>query len=89
MLFAVRLAMIPQHQMKPRSFALVLSCLTAANLNLSAVEVYQDATQPLEKRVEDLLSRLTLEEKISLLHARFQIHHRRDSASGHPAPLAG
>ncbi len=30
---------------------------------------YLDATQPLEARVADLLSRLTLEEKISLLHA--------------------
>ena len=31
--------------------------------------VYLDASQPDEKRVEDLLSRLTLEEKISLIHA--------------------
>lgn len=31
--------------------------------------LYLDATQPLEARVEDLLSRLTLEEKISLIHA--------------------
>ena len=30
---------------------------------------YLDAAQPLETRVEDLLSRLTLAEKISLLHA--------------------
>jgi beta-glucosidase len=30
--------------------------------------VYLDANQPVEKRVEDLLSRLTLEEKIALLH---------------------
>jgi len=30
--------------------------------------VYLDPTQPLEQRVEDLLGRLTLEEKISLLH---------------------
>ena len=32
------------------------------------VPVYLDPTQPLEQRVEDLLGRLTLEEKISLLH---------------------
>jgi beta-glucosidase len=31
--------------------------------------IYLDATQPLENRVEDLLSRLTTEEKISLIHA--------------------
>lgn len=31
--------------------------------------VYQDAAQPIEKRVEDALSRMTLEEKVRLLHA--------------------
>jgi beta-glucosidase len=31
--------------------------------------VYQDPSQPVEARVEDLLGRLTLEEKIALLHA--------------------
>jgi beta-glucosidase len=31
--------------------------------------VYLDATQPIETRVADLLSRLTLEEKVSLVHA--------------------
>jgi beta-glucosidase len=31
--------------------------------------VYQDATAPIEARVEDLLGRLTLEEKISFVHA--------------------
>ena len=34
-----------------------------------SVPVYLDPGQPLEARVADLLSRLTLEEKISLLHA--------------------
>ena len=31
--------------------------------------LYMDVTQPLEKRVEDLLSRMTLEEKLALVHA--------------------
>ena len=34
-----------------------------------AKALYLDAAQPVEARVEDLLSRLTLEEKISLIHA--------------------
>lgn len=34
------------------------------------VAVYLDESQPLEKRVEDALSRLTLEEKVRLLHAQ-------------------
>lgn len=31
--------------------------------------IYQDASQPIEKRVEDALSRMTLDEKIAILHA--------------------
>ena len=34
------------------------------------VAVYLDESQPLEKRVEDALSRMTLEEKVGLLHAQ-------------------
>jgi beta-glucosidase len=34
-----------------------------------AQQLYLDANQPLETRVDDLLSRLTLDEKISLIHA--------------------
>jgi beta-glucosidase len=54
-------------------FALFCSfCTFGTSFGSSAQEakpVYLDATQPVEARVEDLLSRLTLEEKISLLHA--------------------
>lgn len=31
--------------------------------------VYQDATKPIEERIEDAISRMTLEEKVRLLHA--------------------
>lgn len=31
--------------------------------------LYMDSSQPIEKRVEDLLSRMTLEEKIAMVHA--------------------
>ncbi len=39
---------------------------------LSAVEIFQDENQPLEARVNDLLSRLTLDEKIAIIHADSQ-----------------
>ncbi len=53
--------------------ALLFSLLTTlACCQLEAADtppLYRDSTQPLETRVEDLLSRLTLEEKISIIHA--------------------
>lgn len=45
-------------------FAVVLS----GSLVLGAGELYKDATQPVEKRVEDLLSRMTVDEKIGQLY---------------------
>lgn len=36
----------------------------------SGVAVYLDESQPIEKRVEDALSRMTLEEKVAILHAQ-------------------
>lgn len=35
-----------------------------------SVAVYLDESQPIEKRVEDALSRMTLEEKVAVLHAQ-------------------
>lgn len=56
--------------MKHSKKFLVAASLTLALLaNADDKPLYLDATQPVEKRVEDLLSRLTLEEKISILHA--------------------
>ena len=40
---------------------------------------YQDATLPLEERIEDALSRMTLEEKVAMLHAQSKF-----SSSGVP-----
>lgn len=36
----------------------------------AAVPVYLDDTKPIEERVEDVLSRMTLEEKIAMIHAQ-------------------
>jgi beta-glucosidase len=55
---------------------LVLTCATflaifqfGARADDASGAVYLDARQPLEARVDDLLSKLTLEEKISIIHA--------------------
>jgi beta-glucosidase len=44
--------------------------LGVASAAYAAVPVYQDASQPIEKRVDDALSRMTLEEKVALCHAQ-------------------
>ena len=50
----------------PFAAALVLSCAQTE----SDKPVYLDENQPLEARVEDALSRMTLEEKVKILHAQ-------------------
>jgi beta-glucosidase len=53
----------------------LLALALALNLNAQTSSgdtgppLYKDPTQPIEARVEDLLSRMTLEEKVSLVHA--------------------
>ena len=51
-------------------FCTALSAACGDRQPRSGVAVYLDESQPLEKRVEDALSRLTLEEKVGLLHAQ-------------------
>ena len=52
----------------PAVFALIFYA-TFSDLNAEETPPFLDASQPLETRVDDLLSRLTLEEKISIIHA--------------------
>ena len=54
--------------------ALAAVACTGVQQSRGDVAVYLDESQPLEKRVEDALSRMTLEEKVGLLHS-----HRRAS----------
>ncbi len=50
------------------AFALVLNCLSLSNNDLHAQQFpFQDTSLPVEQRVDDLLSRLTLDEKIAFL----------------------
>lgn len=54
--------------MKKILFGLVLA--TALPLSAQQKPVYLDATKPVEERVEDALSRLTLQEKVAMTHAQ-------------------
>ena len=50
--------------------ALAAVACTGVQQSRGDVAVYLDESQPLEKRVEDALSRMTLEEQVGLLHAQ-------------------
>lgn len=53
-------------------FKVLLSTLAVCSLGsaTASVPVYLDDSKPLEERVEDALSRMTLEEKIGIIHAQ-------------------
>ena len=55
--------------MRPRPLTVVLPLLLAAGMAqvLAAAEPFRDPNLPLERRVDDLVSRLTLDEKIAML----------------------
>ena len=59
--------------MKPIKFIWIfalIAILSASCCNRSEIAIYLDPSQPLEDRVEDALSRMTLQEKVKILHAQ-------------------
>ncbi|MBQ7811172.1 MAG: glycosyl hydrolase, partial [Bacteroidales bacterium] len=55
-----------------RSITLAIGMLLAASCGqkVSDGPLYLDESQPLDARVEDALSRMTLEEKVKIIHAQ-------------------
>ncbi len=51
-------------------FVILLTFLTIRGISQNQACIYLDETKPLKERVEDALSRMTLEEKIAILHAQ-------------------
>ena len=55
-----------KNQLKPL-LLLLIPCFYYQSVKAQNAPLYKDATQPLNARVKDLVSKLTLEEKVSLL----------------------
>ena len=48
---------------------LVAIATLPVSLRAQEIPIYRDASKPIEERIDDALSRMTLEEKVGLLHA--------------------
>lgn len=55
--------------MKHLFLSLSLMLTSAGAWAANEVPVYQDESKPMDERVEDALSRMTLQEKINMIHA--------------------
>lgn len=56
--------------MKKLLFVFSVFAVVSSKAQTQKVPVYLDESQPIEKRVEDALSKMTLQEKINMLHAQ-------------------
>ena len=56
--------------MKKKLLCLVCCCITAATASQAQTPVYLDESKPIEQRIDDALSRMTLDEKIAVIHAQ-------------------
>lgn len=77
----VSLYCINLYKMKIRTLILVVSGLAASiscarQNRKNSIPVYLDDAAPIEKRVEDALSRMTLEEKVAMIHAQSKFSSR-------------
>lgn len=64
---------------------IIAMAFAAASLpSFAATPAYLNEELPLEERVEDALSRMTLDEKIAMCHAEGKFAAMRRAASRHP-----
>ena len=52
------------------TLAIAVTLLTASMTANAGTPIYQDESRPLDERVEDALSRMTMQEKINMIHAQ-------------------
>lgn len=53
-----------------KAIALLAICAVGFNLSAQNTPVYLDEKKPIEERIEDALNRMTMEEKVAMLHAQ-------------------
>ena len=56
--------------MKQKLLSLVCCCLSAVTTAQGQTPVYLDESKPIEQRIDDALARMTLDEKIAVIHAQ-------------------